>query len=87
MTVHIHIERLVLDGMTMTAGESQRLQTAVQHELGRLVAIDGLDLGMKSGGAVPRTQGTHFNPPNGASTKVLGRHIAQSVHGGIGRSK
>ena len=87
MTVRIHIERLVLDGMPMTAGESRRVQAAVQHELARLVTLDGLRPETRTGAVMPTAKGSAFNPPRGAGAKELGRHIAQSVHGGIGGTK
>jgi hypothetical protein len=38
MTIHVHIERLLLDGFEITPAERTHLQNAVEHELAHLLA-------------------------------------------------
>ena len=38
MRVRIHIDRLVLDGFPLTAGQGRLVQAAVERELSRLIA-------------------------------------------------
>jgi hypothetical protein len=45
MRVRIHIERLVLDGFTLTAAQSRQVQATVERELLRLVATSGASTG------------------------------------------
>ena len=107
MTVHVHVERLLLDGFELTPAERAHLQNAVEQELARLLAAQNLHqwepsrpghLNAKShrddvhplsraGGAVPSTTAGPFNPPRGSNPTQLGRHIAQSIHGGLGNRK
>ena len=41
MKARIHIDRLVLDGFTLTAGQGRQVQAAVERELSRLFAGPG----------------------------------------------
>jgi len=86
--VRLHIERLVLDGVPLRAGQSAKLRAAVEAELTRLLSAGSLAAGLAGGGAVPtiRTRdvsladaGTPVEP------SVLGERIARSVYGGIGQ--
>jgi hypothetical protein len=38
MNINLHIERLMLDGLSVASGEAALVQTAVEAELGRLLA-------------------------------------------------
>jgi hypothetical protein len=48
--VSLHIERLVLHGLPLTAGQGARMQASLERELARLVAARG-DGGAWGGGA------------------------------------
>jgi len=45
MTVHVHVERLLLDGFELTPAERAHLQNAVEQELARLLAAQNLHQG------------------------------------------
>ena len=81
MKINVAIDRLVLDGLDVAAADRPHLRAAVEAELARLIASGGIDV--SSGGAVPSVPA----PPIGVSSspKNLGRAIAGSVYGGIGR--
>lgn len=85
--IHLHIERLVLDGLPLERSQGPQVQTAVEAELGRLLAEHGLAAGLQAGGASPSVAvaGIHLAP--GSSPAHLGRQIAQSVFGGIGNAR
>lgn len=107
MTVHVHVERLLLDGFEITPVERAQLRNAVEQELARLLTRPGRRHGgpqhaddssaisrgnddhplSGTGGAVPSITAGLFNPPHGATPAQLGKHIAQSVHGGLGSRK
>ncbi len=42
MNINLHIERLVLDGITLSPGESPLLKAAVEAELTRLLMSGGV---------------------------------------------
>jgi hypothetical protein len=53
MKIHVTIDRLILEGLTVPHGERQALQEAVAAELGRLLGEQGLAAGGLARGAVP----------------------------------
>ena len=40
MNINLHIERLMLDGLSIASGEAALVQMAVEAELGRLLATE-----------------------------------------------
>lgn len=83
MKIHVHIERLVLDGLPVDWHSAPMIQEAVQAELTRLFADSGASQSLLSGGAVPslRTAPIHIAsqfPPN-----AVGLRVAKAVHGGL----
>jgi hypothetical protein len=83
MTMHLHIERLVLEGAPFEGMHGRSVQTAVEQELARLLA---------SGPATPFRADAALVSVNGGSIQVaeradpagLGEQIATAVHAGIG---
>jgi hypothetical protein len=84
MSVHIHIERLILDGLPVTRSQAPLVQAAVESELARLVAQGGLAPDFSGGGAMPYVQAGAMQVTSSNDAAALGRQIAQSVYGGIG---
>jgi hypothetical protein len=87
MNIHLHIERLILDGMPITNQQGPLVQTAVEAELTRLLTEQGFANSLQAGGALPllQAQPVQFTPGN--SPVQLGTQIAQSVYSGIGNTK
>jgi hypothetical protein len=84
MNINVNIERLILDGISVSHAQRPLLQAAVEAELGRLLAEGGLGTELRSGGAVPSVPATAIQlSPDGNPTQ-WGQQIAQSVYGGIG---
>jgi hypothetical protein len=87
MNVNIHIERLVLDGLSVPCPQQTLLQAAVETELQRLITINGLSSGLQSGGAISHISGSEIQLTGNAENDptYLGRQIAQAVCEGVSR--
>lgn len=84
MNIRVHIERLILDGLNVGAGDAPRVQAAVETELARMVTTDGLAPALLSGAALAEVTAGNVTLPRGRNATVLGEQIAQSVYQGIG---
>jgi hypothetical protein len=85
MDVNLHIERLVLDGITLSVRERAVLGTAVTTELTRLITESGLPSNIPTGGIVPSIPAGSIQLGHDNSPALLGQQIAQAVYGGNGR--
>lgn len=84
MRIELHIERLILDGLSLEKRHASLVRAAVEKELTRLIAAHGLGHEWQSGGAVPRVSASGFQFANEIHPTRLGRQIARSVYSGIG---
>lgn len=82
MNVRIHIDRLVIDGLEMSAGSGGALRIAVERELARLVSTGGIAPSLAGGIAVPSVRAPEIDGVG--SPAVIGREIGRAVYGGIG---
>ena len=85
MTITLHIERLVLEGIALDRTQREQLRAAVEAELTRLLTGDGLSGGLAQGGAVPNVPAAPIQLAADNDPGALGQQIAQSVYGGITR--
>jgi hypothetical protein len=85
--ISIYIEQLILDGLPITHGQHPLLQAAIEAELSRLLAADGLAHDLRGGGAFPRVPGGSIQLSGNDTPAHLGQQIARAVHGSIGGSK
>ena len=85
MNINLHIERLVLDGLDIASGQRPLVQAAVEAELTRLLTAGGLSPALTGGGALHRVSANAIQLTSGAGPADLGRQIAGSVYGGIGK--
>jgi hypothetical protein len=83
--VVLHIDRLVLDGITLAHGDSRVLRAVVEAELARLLAARAVAPSLLQGGAVPRVMAPSITLPSSARPAVLGQQIAGAVYRGLGR--
>ena len=81
MTIRIHIERVVVDGVQVD--HPRLLRRALEEELSRQLRQGGLSPEFRKGGAVPCVGGAITIGPGQPAAK-LGKHIARAVYGGIG---
>ena len=86
MNVNLHIERLILDGLPVSPLQGAAVRSALERELARLVAQIGLPGQWGSGGTVPHLPAQQFNLAPDERPDSIGRHIARSLHRGIGRA-
>ena len=82
MNVHVHIERLVLDGIDVPHGSHAALGAAVERELARRLASGGIAPSLLGGVAVPSLATPGIAAAG--SPRQLGGAIAGAVYGGIG---
>jgi len=83
MNINLHIERLVLDGISLSPIEHPLLHAAVEAELTRLLASGSLSDALKSGGALYRVRAADIQLANEGNPARLGEQIAGAVYGGI----
>ena len=77
--VHLHIERLVVDGLPLEPRQAQLLQAAVENELVRLFAQQGYPGGAASSGAVAALPAAVVTW-QGKSAALLGKQVAGSIY-------
>ena len=87
MNIALHLERLVLDGISMPPGQQRLLHDALEAELTRLLAVRGprpdWHATYNHDTYLPRLAGAAIElGPDGDPVR-LGRQIAQSVFGSI----
>jgi len=89
MKINVRIERLVIEGLSVTAAQGGLLASAFKVELSRLLIADGSPGKLSSTGAVSYVRGNPLLLVGGANNDQtqLGRAIAKSVSSAIGHSK
>jgi hypothetical protein len=80
MTIRLHIERLVLDGLPLEAAHATAVQAAVEAELTRLLAESGLAPGVQQGGALAYARGADLRLSPTPAPDVLGQQIGTAIH-------
>lgn len=84
MNVELHIDRLVLEGIDLDPAQRPLLQAALEAELRRLIGEGGVG-SLAAGGAVPSVKAEGFQMSGDGNPAQLGRQIAGSVYGGMGK--
>ncbi len=84
MNINVHIERLILDGLPIARNQGPLVQVAVEAELARLLAADGLAANLLAGGALAHVQAGSIQLTGEGNPGQLGQQVAQAVYGGIG---
>jgi hypothetical protein len=85
MDVRLHIDRLVLDGYSMTPAQRRTFQSAAESELTLLISKGGLSDAAAAGFRVPSLDGAVIHPPSPFHPVSLGREVARALYAGIGR--
>ena len=83
MNINLHIERVILEGLTVAADQGAAVQAAIEAELTSLLAENGLASHLMSGGATPRIRAGEIQLTGESSSHQLGGQIARAVHEGI----
>ena len=84
MKIHVTIDSLILEGVTIPHGDRQALREAVAAELGRLLSEQGLAADWLAGGAAARLRGGTVEWSAGAGAVPLGQQIARAVVPSLG---
>ena len=82
MTIKLHIERVILDGVPVD--HPRALRSALERELSQHLRQGGLSAEFRNGGAVPHVSGGSIEIGREQSSAKLGRQIAAGVYRGIG---
>lgn len=85
MNINLHIERLILEGVVIAPGQRGLLQAALEAELTRLLSAGGLSPDLTGSGALLRVPANAIQLNKGVEPADLGRQIAGSIYGGIGK--
>jgi hypothetical protein len=84
MNINLRIERLILDGLPVEARHRAALQAEIELELARLLTESDVAANWQSGGAIPSAPAAiQISAQN--SPAEIGRQIAGSIYGGIGK--
>jgi hypothetical protein len=87
MTIRVHIDRLILDGLPVTHHQGPLVQAAVEAELTRLFTENGFAADLQPAGAVPSVRADGIQLTSENSPARLGTQIAGSVYSGIGDTR
>ena len=85
MKINVQIERLILDGFDIAQNQRSALRAAVESELARLLAVNGLNQELTAGGALPSLDAASIQIRNDNNPERFGSQIAQAVYKGIGQ--
>lgn len=81
--ITLHIDRLVLHGFGAQV-DRERIGAAVQRELTRLVAEQGVSPSIDRYGHAAHVDGGAFGLAPGAGAESIGASIARGIHAGMG---
>lgn len=79
MNIRLHIERLVLEGISFEPHARNRLRAAVESELARLIQVGGLSGSMREAMSVPTLRGETI-AQRAADPTRFGKQIATAVY-------
>jgi hypothetical protein len=80
VNINLHIERLVLDGLPIEARQSGLIRSAIETELARMLASNGLNPELLSGGALDSLRAGDIQLEREFTAQHLGKQIAGTVH-------
>jgi hypothetical protein len=78
-SMSLHIDRMVIDGVPLSAGQCSHLKAAVLKEFRRLMQSDGLGSDFQSG-AVSALEAPSIRISPATHPAEMGRQIARSIH-------
>lgn len=83
--IRVHIERLILDGLSVPHSQRSRLQTAIEEELTHLLTNGTLAIDLQTHGLLSSLNGGTIELTGNDDPRLLGKQIAQAVYRGIGQ--
>jgi hypothetical protein len=85
MNINLHIERLVLDGISLTLQQRASLKAAVVAEIKRQLANQGIGYAMQSDSHRRSVRGGSISIDNLHKPASIGKQIGNAVYRGIGK--
>lgn len=83
MIVHVHVDRLVVEGPSLRPDDGRRVADALSRELTRLLSGGDLGPGLRTARAEPRIDAPPVVASAWSSPAALGRQAAGSIHRGL----
>ncbi len=81
MNLEVEIEEMVLQGYS--SADRRAIARAVQRELGRLFAEQGLPATLSEGRDIPHIDAGGFEASAESGAERIGAQVAKSVYGGL----
>ncbi len=81
--INLHIERLVLDGVSVDSCQQPMLKATLESELGGLLAQNGIVSGLQSGGSFNELRTDSINVGEKNAPCQIVRQIARAVYKGV----
>jgi hypothetical protein len=85
MTIHLHIDQLVLDGLPVETCDAAVVQAAVEMELTRLFTNGAIAPGLRTGGARASVPSQGIRLTGNETPAIVGQQIGRAVYGGISK--
>lgn len=83
MNIHMHIERMIIEGVDLPPAQRHLLQAAVEAELGRLLAAREISTNFKNVGSQVGIVAPVLQLNSSPDAKVLGAQVGASVYSAI----
>lgn len=83
MNINLHIERLVLDGVSVEPHQRAELKAAVKSELGRLLVLTGIGSGVQLSNSLRAVSGGLISIESNNEPSHIGQKVAGAVYRGI----
>lgn len=81
MTIHLHIKRLILDGLSVRPGDGAPFQAAVEAELSRLLTQSGIPGDFQTAGNQARIDAPVLQLMSSPDAKALGAQVGEGIYG------
>ncbi|HWT02997.1 MAG TPA: hypothetical protein VN256_22290 [Pyrinomonadaceae bacterium] len=79
--IDLHIEELVLHGFA--PADRHRIGEAIERELARLFAEEGVPTGLAGGAESPSLDAGAFHVAANSGAEAVGEQVARAVYGGL----
>lgn len=83
MNIHVHIERLVVDGMDIGPSGAIDLQGALQNRLTQLLSEHGLPSGFSKTNSIATAEPQALAITRRTDGSTLGGRVAEALHAGF----
>lgn len=85
MNINLHIDRLVLDGVSVEPHQRAELKAAVETQLGHLLVSNGIGSGVQSSNHFRAVSGGLISIENIHMPISFGQQIGDAIYRGIGK--